>query len=161
MRRLEIGAAMIVLLATAACAGRSGTLGGSGCSTTIDLNVSNGGGLSIPDPPKLVCAPDDTINITFWNHDTKQHEFLIFDIGCNGDKASGKNPTKGLLGHPTMVSGGTSAQMNPAPTMLTKDQIKTQICGGSAPYLYSYTIKVPGVKDKDPDLEVSPPPPLQ
>jgi hypothetical protein len=45
--------------------------------------------------------------------------------------------------------------------MLTADEIKKVKCSGTSPYLYSYTIKVAGVKDKDPDLEVSPPPPLQ
>jgi hypothetical protein len=158
MRRLEVGLAVAILFGSAACSTSrkaSGT-----CGTTIDLNVDKNGDLNIPDPDKLVCAADAPIGITFVNHDTKSHVFEISEIGCKGDKKNGKNPSKDMLGHPTQVGAGASAPLAGSPKMLTQAEIKAVTCNGA--YVYSYSIRVNGLKgDKDPDLEVSPPPPLQ
>jgi hypothetical protein len=160
MRRFSLGLAVAIVFGGAACGGGNKVL--STCSTNVHLNVDSNGDLEIADPDKLSCTPDQRLAITFWNHDNQQpHVFLISGIGCKDDKQKGNNPTGGMLGHPTTVLPGMSKPLDGSPKMLTNDQIKAVKCNSGNPYLYSYTIKVPGAKDRDPDLEVSPPPPLQ
>jgi hypothetical protein len=160
MRRLEVGLAVAILLGSAACSSSEKKAVGT-CSTTIDLNVDTNGDLQIADPNPLICAAEQPIAITFSNHDLKEpHVFLIGGMGCKGDKQKGNNPTGGMLGHPTTVFPGMSVPFDGSPKMLTQAQIKAAKCAGANSYLYSYTIRVPGVKDRDPDLEVSPPPPF-
>jgi len=161
MKRLWVGVSMAGLMATLNCDAKVGKLNGGTCSTTIELHVNNKG-LSVPDPPRLVCAPDDPINVIFVNNDNQAHTFELLDIGCEGDKATKHDPSNELVGHKTKVEPGERKPMDGTARMKKKDDIKDQKWNGTAPYLYSYSVRVSGMaKDKDPDLEVSPPPSIK
>jgi hypothetical protein len=160
MRRFVVGCAIVVLVGSVACSSSEKKVALGMCKTDIHLNVDNNGDLEIANPDKLTCAAEQPIDITFYNHDLKEpHVFQISEIGCKGVSPKKNNPTGGMLGKPTVVFPGMSKPFDGTPKMLKQDEIKAAACAGNT-YVYSYTIKVPGVKDRDPDLEVSPPPPF-
>jgi hypothetical protein len=164
MKRLAVGCGVAVLTGSVACTSAlAPATNASGCSTKIELHFTDKKDAYVLDPPRLVCAWEEALTNTLVNNDdTNSHEFEIIGVGCAGDKGKTYNPVAGLLGYnKTMVPAKTSMSANGTPQMLKKDEIKALNCGGTNGYLYSYTIRVSGLKnDKDPDLEVSPPPSL-
>jgi hypothetical protein len=167
MRRFTAGVALAVVAATAACT--KVRPASAGCTTSIELRKV-GNGIEIGEPPKLVCAPGEQLNVSFNNQDNGNHKFEIALASCKNAKNGGRNPVDDFVGKPIDVPPGQSKKLSGGwwifswtPTMRSSDDIKALACSNvpSTAYVYSYTIRANGAPDKDPDLEVSPPPGMQ
>lgn len=167
MRRLDLVFAAAVLLATVACSAPAPR--SAACTTRIPL-VAAGGGWQIGEVGKLTCRVGEELDVELVNGDTQnRHSFEITQVGCKGDKPGGKNPVKNFKGRVVDVDAGQTRPLRGrkflffpwAPTMLSNDEIRALRCSGDQPFTYSYSIRASGAPEKDPDLDVSPPPAMQ
>lgn len=168
MRRLLLDLAISLLVATVMVSADKTYP----CGTFISAEPDGSGGINIPEPAPMQCGPDEEMVIAFVNKDTSAHRFQLRDIHCRDGKKEVKDPTKHFIKKPVDVDAGATILLTSGlfgtskPKLLDAGSVKGLKCD-SDNYSYKYTIRVSakgdddgGKKERDPDLEVSPPPSL-
>jgi hypothetical protein len=166
MKRSAVASALAV--AVSACGSQQAppsVKGRKPCSISMVV-VDSGPGPLIGNPPRLKCVPGEQLDITLDNEDgeSKKHKFEIVEIHCVADQSKTYNPVKDFVGNSSddIDGGGRTGHFKKAPQMLSMAEIKMLQCTQDPKdpnaFVYKYTIRSNGAQDRDPELEVSPPP---